>query len=256
MTEPDALPELDPAELDLLAALRAEDAPHPAARARVLGRVLQSTATPSPAPATGRLVRGPWVIAAAAAVAAAALLAINLGGEEATPSEHGGLQQAADTPEVPSNEGLAQPVRRPAEVERTVVGADERSTGPVVVPSLAPDLPPTPAPKAQVRPSRAQAPSTHESTPASSLAEETRMLDRARKALAAGQPQQALWVLRDASTRFPAGVLGQEREALIVVALCDAGKVDEGRAAASVFLRAHPRSALRARVEGACPPND
>ncbi|MBV1856812.1 MAG: hypothetical protein KUG77_00270 [Nannocystaceae bacterium] len=67
------------------------------------------------------------------------------------------------------------------------------------------------------------------------------------------RPKEALSLLQDAEREFPAGVLRQERAVLRVVALCDAGKLDDGRTAASAFLRAHPRSPLRSRVESACP---
>ena len=79
------------------------------------------------------------------------------------------------------------------------------------------------------------------------------MLDRARKAVAGKRPKEALTILAEAASKFPGGVLAQERAALKVVALCDAGRVDAGRKAAASFVASHPRSALRARVESACP---
>jgi outer membrane protein assembly factor BamD (BamD/ComL family) len=91
-----------------------------------------------------------------------------------------------------------------------------------------------------------------EPAPGSTLAEETRLLSRARTDLLEGQPEQALERLGEHARRFPAGLLAEERQALRAVALCEAGHDADGEAAARSFLREHPHAALAQRVRSAC----
>lgn len=74
-------------------------------------------------------------------------------------------------------------------------------------------------------------------------------LDRARAALAAGNPAQAIAVL-DATPPSPA--FAEERQAMRVVALCAAGRGDEGRRALASFKASFPRSLQSARASAAC----
>ncbi len=264
------LPELDHHALAMLAAFQAEEQPGAAVLERVRGRVLESTA---PAPA-GSVIRGPWApwaVVGVVAAAAAALLAVNLSGSDATAVSQRGADQAADVIEMAeggqaipqeAEEPKASRTRAAAPVPAEVAPAPEpepATTGPIADPIPTPPIvEPKPAPSrrpAKKRPAATQqpAPKPVPAKPESSLAAETRLLDRARKAVAGGRAGEALSILRDAQTRFPNGVLKQERAALRVVALCDAGKHEAGRKAAAAFSRAHPRSALRGRVDAACP---
>lgn len=84
------------------------------------------------------------------------------------------------------------------------------------------------------------------------LLEETRLLEAARQALGRGEPSKALTLVEQSEARFPTPILGEEREALGAMALCDAERPAEGRAAARRFFRDHPASALRASVGRAC----
>ena len=86
----------------------------------------------------------------------------------------------------------------------------------------------------------------------SSLEEETKRLREAHKALRSGKPERALELLEEQSAAFASGELREERAAARVLALCDAGKPSEAKAAAEAFLRASPRSPLAGRVRGAC----
>lgn len=87
------------------------------------------------------------------------------------------------------------------------------------------------------------------------LAAETALLQRAQTALAAGDPEAALARLGEHARDFKDdGVLGRERDALRVTALCAAGRTAQGRAEAEAFLRAHAGSLLAERVRGACGP--
>jgi len=250
MNDHDDLPELDEEELAMLAAFQAEDRPPAPSIERVRARVLEST-TVAPA---GTVLRGPWQWPAAIAIvaaAAAALLLVDFGGEDATAVNRQGVQQAVDTPE--AAEG-GHAIIEAESVKRAVPPPDPVPEHPAV------DAPPPPEPLVEPEPPTRKPVAKRQPVepaptpePVSSLAAETRLLDRARKAVAGGRPSEALVILREAESAFPRGVLGQERSALRVVALCDAGQLDAGRQAAKAFVKAHPQSALRARVESACP---
>ena len=261
MSQHDELPELDANELALLAAFSDDEGPAATIRERVKARVLESTVPVVP---TGTVVRGPWVPWVAGTVlaaAAAALLVLAVGDSDVTAVQDHGLQQAPNTPE--SAEGI-RAKQEPAPARRTATAAAASPDSPAeAVPTevLAPlPLAPEPEPPAPSTPRRStatprKAPPLETPTVASptSLAEETRLLDRARRAVVENRPKDALSLLRDAQSKFPTGVLRQERAVLRVVALCDAGKLAEGRKAAASFLRTHPQSALRSRAQGACP---
>ncbi len=258
MSQPDELPELDASELALLAAFAEEEHLSPTTHQRVKARVLESTTPLAP---TGTVLRGPWVPWVAGTVlaaAAAALLVVTMGGSDVTAVNDHGLQQAPDTresaPEVSVHPGPATPrtpgAPRSAPVEEAPA---EHVSGPITAPPAEPATPrrSSPAPRKPAEPVDAAEPV--ETPSATSLAEETRLLARARRALVKSWPKMALGLIREAEERFPNGVLRQERAALRVMALCDAGQLADGRKAAAAFLRTHPRSALRSRVESACP---
>ena len=96
-------------------------------------------------------------------------------------------------------------------------------------------------------------PSEPEASP-ETLAAELSLLRRAHGYSRAGDHEAALRVLAEHRQTFPAGALGAEREAAVAIALCGAGRREEGRAAAERFSVAHPASPLRARVRSACQP--
>jgi outer membrane protein assembly factor BamD (BamD/ComL family) len=81
---------------------------------------------------------------------------------------------------------------------------------------------------------------------------EVEVLKRARAALRSGQPLQALEALRDYDRRFGRGTLGEERQALAVIATCLAQPGTSARAAAESFMRAAPASPMLDRVRAAC----
>ncbi len=257
MSSHDELPELDANELALLAAFTDEERPGTTTRDRVKARVLESTAPVVP---TGAVVRGPWVpwvAGTVVAAAAAALLVLTVGDSDVTAVQDHGLHQAPNTPE--SAEAI-RVKQEPAPARRTATTA---ASSPEAAPTevLAPQpVAPEPQPAAPSSPRRS-APTPRKTTPLeaptvaspTSLAEETRLLDRARRAVVENRPKDALSLLQDAQRKFPSGVLRQERAVLRVVALCDAGKLADGRKAAAAFLRAHPQSALRSRAQSACP---
>ena len=75
-----------------------------------------------------------------------------------------------------------------------------------------------------------------------SLRSEAAMLERARGALASGDPSAAAAMLREAERKFPRGFLLEEREALWIRALASGGQREAARARAAAFTRRFPAS--------------
>jgi hypothetical protein len=75
-----------------------------------------------------------------------------------------------------------------------------------------------------------------------SLRAEAAMLERARGALASGDPSAAAAMLREAERKFPRGFLLEEREALWIRALASGGQREAARARAAAFTRRFPAS--------------
>jgi hypothetical protein len=76
----------------------------------------------------------------------------------------------------------------------------------------------------------------------SQLREESMAVLEARSALRAGNATRSLQLLQEMNVRFPRGALGQEREALSIEALAQAGQTATAKRRAAAFLRAHPQS--------------
>jgi hypothetical protein len=133
-----------------------------------------------------------------------------------------------------------------------------------------PPIPPTPAPVAARAPERTEpaalpapepiseaSPAASELkprrarqvAPASSLAEEGRLLADAHRLVQQGKAAEALDALRALSARYPRSVLSQEREVLTIEALGAAGDAHSARARAERFLSRHPNSPHAARLE-------
>jgi hypothetical protein len=86
----------------------------------------------------------------------------------------------------------------------------------------------------------------------STLAAETALLGATNEALADSKPERALALLDEYVARFPHGTLEEEHAATRAIALCEANRAVEGKDAAALFFRAHPKSPLTARVRFAC----
>jgi hypothetical protein len=110
---------------------------------------------------------------------------------------------------------------------------------PVAVPATAQSPSPAPAPQ-PMRPAPAAR------TPAAET--EIGLLRRARRALAAHDPVQALAALERHRRRWPEGELLQEREVLAIQALSLAGSPGAARERADAFLARFPSSTLSAAV--------
>jgi hypothetical protein len=86
----------------------------------------------------------------------------------------------------------------------------------------------------------------------SSLAEELAMLQRARRALGAGNGLLALGIVSELDERFPKGVLIEERIATRVFSLCALDRVPEARAVGREFLARYASSVYAERVRTSC----
>jgi hypothetical protein len=84
------------------------------------------------------------------------------------------------------------------------------------------------------------------------IAAELALIQAAQRSLRADDPQSALQNLRTHRQRHPDGTMKEDRLALEVIALCAAGRHDEGTRARTEFLRSWPQSIYIDRVRQAC----
>jgi outer membrane protein assembly factor BamD (BamD/ComL family) len=89
-------------------------------------------------------------------------------------------------------------------------------------------------------------------TRASSLADETELLQAARAALARGDHRGALALADAHRRRFPGGALAEEAEVTRILGLCGVGDTAAARTASAAFLERFPRSPLRTRILSSC----
>ncbi len=94
---------------------------------------------------------------------------------------------------------------------------------------------------------RVDSPGAREPTTDESVAREVALLGRARAALTA-DPAEALLLTRQGQREFPRGVLGEEREAIAVLALVRLGQRAEGAARGQEFLTRYPNGPFTERV--------
>jgi hypothetical protein len=121
-------------------------------------------------------------------------------------------------------------------------------------PAAAPTSPFTPPPAEPAQASRRRRPTTTATRAAPDLVglrAEAAILERARGALAAGDPSAALATLADAERAFPRGFLREEREALSIRALAAAGQRAAARTRAAAFAREFPASIQAAALADA-----
>lgn len=111
---------------------------------------------------------------------------------------------------------------------------------------VAPDSTPPEA----VRPTVTKAPIARlaQATASSRARREIAQLDQLKRTLPK-DPATALRLARHSAREFPQGLLREEREALIVLALWQLGEVAAARAGAEQFLANYPRSSFRSRVQ-------
>lgn len=82
--------------------------------------------------------------------------------------------------------------------------------------------------------------------------EELALIRGALLSLRDGSPMRALSLLGEHAIQYPRGVFASERRGLRVIALCTAGRLDEGREQRKVFLREEGASPMAERVRNSC----
>lgn len=143
-----------------------------------------------------------------------------------------------------------------------VVGARELRNDSERAPSLVPrsalvsaapklELPPPSPARVEVTPPVARSGPPLSTAPASSLALERGLLDRARAKMAAGETEAALAVLTQHARSYSRGLLSEEREAMAVNALVALGRAPEARRRGRAFHEQYPSSLVRRSVEAA-----
>jgi TolA-binding protein len=118
---------------------------------------------------------------------------------------------------------------------------------PVITPSPAKALPPSPEPSAfapvDEAPSRKLEPRRQDL-----LKAESSLLTEARSQLRSGNAAGAQASLERLQSQFPNGVLAQEREVLAIEVLYARGNVDGAKRRARAFVKAHPKSPHSAKL--------
>ncbi|MET0341932.1 MAG: hypothetical protein ABW252_13080 [Polyangiales bacterium] len=81
---------------------------------------------------------------------------------------------------------------------------------------------------------------------------EMTLIGRALAHLRDREPQRTLTLLDEHAEHYPNGKFATERKGLRVLALCAAGRIEEGRRARAAFLRELARAPIAVRVREAC----
>lgn len=256
-------PPVNAAGRALLDAYRAEHTVPTEVQERVWSRLRRDFL----APATPRSAL-PWFFAGAVAAAAAALLWIASGpsstAERQTANEGAAAYDRASDPAQGRASAGAAPAGSTA--QRRPVPAPSPTPappGPAAAEGPAPDEADDPTESAtggeaiRERSKRRRPSASPPAATADTLAEESRLLHAARRALLANDPATALDTLATHRRLFPRGLLRQERQGLQAIALCEResdSHGSEGQATARRFLDQFPKAALATRVRGACFP--
>ena len=216
---------LTPPAEELVRAGRAAFQPSDADRERVFQALLPHTGGAEGAGTEGL---APAEAAAKASLAKISAVVVALG------VAGGGLYLATRPESSPTKVPVSMPAKPAAHIEPA-----SNDDAPVSVPT-------TPEPPSVEK----RAPAAVRS--ADSLAQEVAILSRAGAELHAGRPAAALTALDEHQRKFPSGVLGQERSAARVQALCALGRTKEARSAFERLARTSPSSPHVVRARKAC----
>lgn len=255
---------LGPDIQDLLQAELDAPAPPSEAKSRVRQRVGDTLGVPAPpsaeaaaAPAAAGGV-GVW---AALVCGALGIVAVAVSSEEAPPhpmpTSERPLTRTVKAPVTPEHPIVTPlPVRPTPSLgavseaiethPRAAVPARPQAPSPVAEPAAIEDVASPDSALVAEKPSTAPS----ESSSKDDLRGEQRLLDKARRVLS-GAPRHALRLVRRHKARYGQGLLREERDALWVQALVQAGKLTRAKRLARIFLKRYPRSRLRPNVEQA-----
>jgi hypothetical protein len=259
--------ELDPGAKQLIALAGDADGPTATERSRLRGAVLARVgATVVVASAGSAAVSTTASAAGATAAASGSLVALvaKVVGVAAVVSgigTGGYLLVSSDPPASAPAAAIATSSPPNAHVAQETTPASQAEAPRLTPPPVATPMPPVPAstttatghvPVVEAAAVPAPRPPQKNPAPPESFEEETRDLRDALAALRDGHPESALASIDAQDARYGAGGLGEERGAARIECLCAMGRTDDARAAASSFLRQHPRSLQAARVGASC----
>jgi len=117
--------------------------------------------------------------------------------------------------------------------------------------SMASVAPPPAAPEASTAAKAVTVRATPSASATSQLQAERELLDEARAGLVAGEPSRALDRLEQHRRRFLNPLLAEERDAMWVEALAQAGRLDDARQRAAAFHRTYPQSLFLPTIDSA-----
>ncbi len=141
-------------------------------------------------------------------------------------------------------------LKRPGSEHRRTMGP--RAPAPIDDKSLVASPASSTAPIVSPLPSPSPSPESAAPAASSSLQEEVRLVRGADRAVSARDPNRALELLDEHERRFPRGTLASEREMLVVLALCAAGRDADAAEHATRFRERHPHSPLLDRLQHSC----
>lgn len=78
------------------------------------------------------------------------------------------------------------------------------------------------------------------------------LIRAALTALNRRDPDQALSLLQQHRSTYPQGIMDEERDGLRIIALCERGRLEEGRHEGQSFLNKSPHSPLSERIKSTC----
>lgn len=165
---------------------------------------------------------------------------------------------AATTSATPSRSPIAASpsVASPIAASPSIVPAELPAVVPAVVPTGVPEVSPAPV-AVHVAPERvAEAPKTappRRGAPVVGVDVEAPLISAAVQALSRGDADRALEILATHRRRFPDGVMGEDREAVRIFAMCRAGR--DAATLRADFLRRWPSSPHAPKVREACSPD-
>lgn len=223
--------------------------PSTSAQRQTWQRVVTSVSVGGPPPLEPSSIAGPtavlwapWIkiIVGVLLVGVVGFVAVDRDPDPPAPAARARAHRSAQAPQPPSVPTLQPPLAHP-----------HPPAAPL--PPAAGGTPPSPTPR-EVSPSKTVRPSSPQpdDPTASDLAEETRLLARARARLRADAPGDALAALAEHARRFPQGQLTEDRMVLRAQALCESGATAAGRKQASALRAAFPSSSHLARVDRRC----
>ena len=147
---------------------------------------------------------------------------------------------------------LVAPVVAPAVTASVTASVGEPMLAPVLAPVSAPVSAPAPPVFVAAPPTKKASPTT--SSPAAvSATWEVEQLEAARLALSRGDAVGALRVLQEHAAQAPASGMAEERQALQVLSLARAGRLEEARSLSLAFAALYPDSLFLDRVRAATP---